>query len=42
VQPPLGIELVEQRKEVVLVGPAAVQEDERTRRLAGGRPLPHL
>ena len=35
-QPPLGIERVEQRVQVVLVGPAPVEEDERAVGLAGG------
>ena len=39
VQPPLGIEHVEQRKEIVLVGAAAVEEHERAGRLAGGGAL---
>ena len=38
-QPPLGVERVEERVEVVLVGAAAVQEDERSLRLARSRPL---
>ena len=38
-QPPFGVERVEERMQVVFVGPAAVQEDERSLRLAGGRPL---
>ena len=38
-QPPLRVERVEQRVEVVLVGAAAVQEHERAGRLARGRPL---
>ena len=39
VQPPLGIEHVEQRKEIVLVGAAAVEEHERAGRVAGGGTL---
>jgi hypothetical protein len=35
-QLPLGIELVEQREEVGLVGGAAVEEDQGPLRLAGG------
>ena len=35
-EPPLGIERVEQRVQVVLVGPAPVEEDERALGLAGG------
>jgi hypothetical protein len=34
-EPPLGIERVEQRVQVVLVGPAPVEEDERAVGLAG-------
>ena len=41
-QPPLRIERVEERVEVVLVGAAPVQEDERSLRLAGCGPLPEL
>ena len=39
VQPPPGVEHVEQRKEIVLVGAAAVEEDERTGRIARGGAL---
>ncbi len=39
VQPPLGIQHVEQRKEIVLVGAAAVEEHERAGRLALGGTL---
>ncbi len=35
-EPPLGIERIEQRVQVVLVGPAPVEEDERALGLAGG------
>ena len=38
-QAALGVERVEKGIEVVLVGAAAVEEDERSRRLARGRPL---
>jgi hypothetical protein len=37
-QPPPGIENVEQRKEIILVGGPAVQKDERTLGLATRRP----
>jgi hypothetical protein len=37
-QAPLRVEHVRQREQVVLVGAAAVQEDEQTLRLGGGRP----
>ena len=40
VQALLRVELVEQWEEVVLVGAATVQEDERARRLPRGRTLP--
>src|SRR6476646_7035302 len=40
VQAALRVELVEKRKEVVLVGAATVQQDERARRLPGCRTLP--
>ena len=39
VQPPLRVERVEQREQVVLVGAAAVEEDERALGLAGRRAL---
>ena len=39
-EPPLRVERVEQRVQVVLVGPAPVEEDERALRLAGGGPDP--
>ena len=38
-QPAFRVELVEEREEVVLVGAAAVEQDEGARRIAGGRPL---
>ena len=37
-EPPVGVEHVEERQQVVLVGAAAVQQDERARRLARGGP----
>jgi len=37
-KPPLGVERVEQREEVVLVRFTAVEEDERSHRLTVGRP----
>ena len=37
-QAPLRVELVEQREQVVLVGAAAVEEDERPLGIAVGRP----
>ena len=37
VQAPLRVERIEEREEVVLVGPAPVEEDERAVRLARGR-----
>ena len=37
-QPPLGVELVEQREQVVLVGGAAVEEDQGALGIAVGRP----
>jgi hypothetical protein len=36
-QPPLGIELVEQREQVVLGGAAAVEEDKSALGVGGGR-----
>jgi hypothetical protein len=42
VQPALRIERVEEREEVVLVGPAPVEEDERAVRLARGRACSRL
>ena len=39
VQPPRRVEHVEERKEIVLVGAAPVEEDERTGRLAGSGTL---
>ena len=41
-QATLRVELVEEREEVVLVGAAAVEQDERAHRLPGGRALPYL
>ena len=35
-EPPLGVEDLDQRMEVVLVDPAAVQQDDRALGLAGG------
>jgi len=37
-QPSFRIERVEKREEVALVGPAAVKEDQCSRRIAGRRP----
>ena len=42
VQATVGIERIEEREQVVLVGAAAVEQDERALRLLGGRTLPHL
>jgi hypothetical protein len=42
VQAALRIERVEQRKEILLVGTAAVEQDERARRLYGGGTLERL
>ena len=35
-EPPVGVEEIEEREEIVLVRTATVEQDERARRLAGG------